>query len=151
MSKHEDAELILKLYDLRREPVMREARTWFFSFNPSSVQDFTDVLVGDKSCYYRMVVSYWDMAASLVNNGAIDDKMFNDANGEHIFVFSRVQPFLEEIRSTYDLPEYLKNLEELVMRQPNIEERLVTVRKRMKEMMALREARAKAQAQAATQ
>ena len=151
MSKYEDADLILKLYELRREPVMREARSWFFTFNPTSVQDFTDVLVGDKSGYYRMVVSYWDMAASLVNNGAIDDKMFNEANGEHIFVFSRVQPFLPDIRRTYNLPEYLKSLEDLVMRQPNIEERLMIMRERMKEMMALREQRAKAQVQAATQ
>ncbi len=46
MSKHEDADLILKLYDLRREATMREARNWFFTFNPTSVQDFIDVLTG---------------------------------------------------------------------------------------------------------
>ncbi len=72
MSKQEDANLIIKLYDLRRETVMREARTWFFTFNPESIQDFIDVITSDKSAYYRMVVSYWDMAASFVNNGAID-------------------------------------------------------------------------------
>ena len=98
MSKHHDAELILKLYELRREPVMREARTWFFTFNPQKVEDFLDTLTSDKSGYYRMVISYWDMAASLVNNGAIDAQMFNDANGEHLFVYSKMEPFLADLR-----------------------------------------------------
>ncbi len=72
MSKQEDANLILKLYDLRREPVMREARNWFFTFNPTSAADYMETMFGDHSGHARMVISYWDMAASLVNNGAID-------------------------------------------------------------------------------
>jgi hypothetical protein len=68
--KHRDADLILKLYDMRRERTMREARDWFFRFNPQSPQDFIDVLLSDKSGYYRMVISYWDMACSFVNHGA---------------------------------------------------------------------------------
>jgi len=146
MSKQEDASLILKLYDLRREATMREARNWFFSFNPKTVQDFTEVLVGDKSGFYRMVVSYWEMAAALVNNGAIDEQMFNDANGEHIFVFSKVQPFLAELRATYNLPEYLLQFEKLVMRIPNVDKRIADLRERMKQMAALREEKARAQA-----
>ena len=55
MSKHEDADLILKLYDLRREATMREARNWLFTFNPTSVQDVIDVLLGEHSGHYRMV------------------------------------------------------------------------------------------------
>ncbi|HEY6121653.1 MAG TPA: hypothetical protein VIV66_16975 [Pyrinomonadaceae bacterium] len=151
MSKHEDANLILKLYELRREPVMRDARNWFFSFNPTSVQDFTDVMVSDKSAYYRMVVSYWDMAAALVNSGAIDAQMFNDANGEHIFVFAKIKSFLSEIRTTANMPEYLAHFEKLVMSIPNIEERIAAMHERMKAIMALIEQRAKAQAAAATQ
>ena len=142
MSKHEDANLILKLYDLRRESVMREARAWFFNFNPQSVQDFVDVMISDKSGYYRMVVSYWDMAASLVNHGAIDEQMFNDANGEHLFVFSKVEPFLPELRTTFGAPQYLENLEKLTRRMPNIDERLTSMRERIKQWMALREQRA---------
>jgi len=75
MSKQEDANLILKLYDLRREAVMRDARNWFFTFNPTGVQDFIDVMMGEHSGHYRMVVSYWDMAASMVNQGAIDEEL----------------------------------------------------------------------------
>ena len=150
MSKHEDANLILKLYDLRRETVMREARTWFFSFNPQSAQDFLDVMISDKSPYFRMVVSYWDMAASFVNNGAIDAQMFNDANGEQIFVYSKIEPFLAELRTMFGMPQYLEHLEKAVKRIPNVDERIASMRERMKQLMALREQKAgKAQAAAA--
>jgi hypothetical protein len=142
MSKHKDANLILQLYDLRREAVMREARTWFFSFSPQSAQDFIEVLIGDKSPYLRMVVSYWDMAASFVNHGAIDEQMFNDANGEQLFVFSKVQPFLPELRTVLGNPHFLENLEKLVMRMPDVEERITGMRERMKQLAALREQRA---------
>src|SRR5215208_4820015 len=79
--KTESANLILKLYDLRREEVMRKARNWFVGeFHPGSIQDIASAAMGEHSAYYRMVTSYWDMACSLVNNGAIDEQMFNDAN-----------------------------------------------------------------------
>ena len=150
MSKHEDANLILKLYDLRRETVMREARTWFFSFNPQSAQDFQEVMIGDKSAYFGMVVSYWDMAASFVNNGAIDEQMFNDANGEQMFVYSKIEPFLAELRTIFGMPQYLEHLEKAVKRIPNVDERIANMRERMKQLMALREQKAgKAQAAAA--
>src|SRR5215813_4018864 len=131
MSKYKDADLILKLYDLRREATMREARNWFFSFNPTSVQDVIDTLMGEHSGHYRMVISYWDMAASLVNNGAIDEKMFNEANGEHVFVYSKIEPLIPELRKMFDNDEFLKNLETVVKRMPNIDERIASMRERM--------------------
>ena len=145
MSKHEDANLILKLYDLRREPVMREARNWFFTFNPTSTQDIIDTLMGEHSGHYRMVISYWDMAASLVNNGAIDEKMFNEANGEHIFIYSKIEPVIGDLRAMFGAPEFLLNLETLIKRIPNIDEKITTMRERMKKFGAMREEQAKAQ------
>ncbi|HUE82436.1 MAG TPA: hypothetical protein VMM84_10025 [Pyrinomonadaceae bacterium] len=142
MGKTKDADLILKLYDLRRESVMREARNWFFSFNPQSAQDFIDVMVGDKSAYFRMVVSYWEMAASFVNHGAIDEQMFNDANGEHVFVYAKIEPFLGELRQIFGSSEYLANLEKAVRRLPNIDQRIADMRERMKRLIALREEKA---------
>ena len=136
MSKQAEADLILKLYELRREPVMREARNWFFSFNPKNPQDFMDVLTSDKSGYYRMVVSYWDMAASLVHNGAIDAKMFNEANGEHVFVYAKVEPFLADLRAEGN-PDYLIHLEKLVKEMPDAEERLQYVRQRIQKLIEL--------------
>jgi len=144
MGKHEDADLILKLYDLRRESVMRDARNWLFTFNPKSIEDVMDVLMGEHSGHWRMVLTYWDMAAALVNNGAIDEQLFNETNGEQIFVYMKVEPVLEEIREMFDNPDFLKNLETLVKRIPNIEQRIATLRERMTRFAAMREERAKA-------
>lgn len=149
MSKQEDANLILKLYDLRREPVMREARNWFFSFNPTTAAEYLEAMFGEHSGHVRMVISYWDMAASLVNNGAIDETLFNDANGEHFFVFAKIEPILEEIRTTSNQPEFLKHFETLVRRAPNSAERLAGIRERIKMIQTTLAERAKAQAAAA--
>lgn len=148
MSKQAEADLILKLYELRREPVMREARSWFATFNPKSHEEFIDVLTGDKSGYYRMVTSYWDMAASLVNNGAIDAQMFNDANGEHIFVYAKLEPFLAELRAQGS-PQFLTHLEQLIKGIPNIDQRLKFIRERIQKIIELAQARAAAKAAAA--
>jgi len=123
MGKHEDADLILKLYDLRREAVMREARNWLFTFNPTGIQDVMEVMMGEHSGHFRMVVSYWDMACAMVVNGAIDEELFNQTNGEHMFVYMKVEPVLQDIRAMFDNPEFLKNLETVVKRMPNIEAR----------------------------
>jgi hypothetical protein len=149
MSKYDDADLILKLYDLRREATMREARNWLFGFNPTSVQDIIDVLLSEHSGHYRMVISYWDMAAALVNNGAIDEKLFNETNGEHLFVYSKIAPLIPEIRALFGNPEFLSNLETLVQRIPDHEEKITAMRERMKRFAAMREERtAKVQAAA---
>ncbi|HEX8161727.1 MAG TPA: hypothetical protein VF538_07635 [Pyrinomonadaceae bacterium] len=143
MSKeHESADLILKLYDLRREAVMRQARDWYFGFNPETFEEVVVAARGDKSAYYRMVTSYWDMACSLVNNGAIDEQMFADANAEQNFVFAKIQPFIGQIREATKQPNYLANLEKYVMRQPDIEQRLASMRAMAKEMSARRAAAA---------
>jgi hypothetical protein len=150
MSKHDDADLILKLYDLRREPVMREARNWMFTFNPTGIQDVYETLLGEHSGHYRMVISYWDMAAAMVNNGAIDETLFNETNGEHIFVYAKIEPVIEEIRAAFGSPEFLRNLETLVKRIPNIDEKLIGMRTRMKKFAEMRQERAaKSQAAAA--
>jgi len=133
MGKYEDADLILKLYDLRREETMRKARAFMAAFHPQSMQDIMAVATGENNAYMRMVMSYWDMAASLVNNGAIDEKMFNDANGEHFFYYAKFEPFLEEMRATFG-PQMWTHLEQLVMRAPNAKERLVKMREMQKKM-----------------
>ena len=80
MSKQEEARLILELYDLRREDTMRKARDWYFrEFNPQSLAEFTNEMFGAHSGYLRMVVTYWDMAAAMVNNGAISVELFRIA------------------------------------------------------------------------
>jgi hypothetical protein len=142
MSTPQDADLIIKLYDLRREATMREARNWMFTFNPTSVQDVLEVLMGEHSGHYRMVISYWEMAAAMVNNGSIDEKLFNETNGEHLFVYSKVQPIIEEVRAMFGSPEWLSNLETLVKRIPNHEETITAMRARMKKFADMRAERA---------
>lgn len=137
MSKYKDADLILKLYDLRREKTMREARNWFFTFNPQTPQDFMDVLTSDKSGWYRMVISYWDMACSLVNNGAIDAEMFNDANGEHIFIYAKMEPWIPMLREQMGAPQFLSHLEKTVKAIPDCEQRLEVIRDRIAKMIEI--------------
>jgi hypothetical protein len=136
-SPYESATLLIRLYELRREPMMREARNWYSrSFNPTTADEVMQAVSGPNSAHFRMVTSYWDMAASFVNNGAIDEQMFNDANGEQFVVFAKLQPFVAEYRQKMGNPSYLGNLEKLVMRTPNAKERLAALRERFRAMAA---------------
>lgn len=133
MSKVESADLILKLYDLRRETKMREARNWIFGFNPTSAEEYMKTMMDPEvGAYLRMVTSYWDMAASLVNHGAIDAEMFSDTAGEHLFVFAKIEPFLEELRAMWQSPEAFKHLEKVIMDAPNGKEKLEKTKEWMK-------------------
>jgi len=133
MSKAESADLILKLYDLRREKKMRKARNWIFGYNPTSVDDYMKTMMDEEvGGYLRMVVSYWDMAATLVNQGAIDAEMFNQTNGEHIMVFAKIEPILADLRTLWDTPEALANLEKVVLDSPNGAEKVKKTQEWMK-------------------
>jgi len=121
------AEVLLKLYELRTEPALRQARAWFaFEFHPTTARDVLGTWLGPghESAPYRMVTSYWDMAASLVNLGAIPADMFNAANTEHFAVFAKMRPFLSEVRAATNYPDYLMNVERVIMALPNAEERV---------------------------
>ena len=136
MSKQDEAGLILKLYELRREPVMRTARDWFFmEFNPQSVQEYTATMFSEHGAHARMVGSYWEMAAALVNAGAISLELFNETNGEHLAVFAKLQPILPGLREQFG-PQAFKNLEKLIDDTPDGRERIATMNERMKAIRA---------------
>ena len=141
--KFESARLILKLYDLRREARMREARDWFMAFMPDSVEDVLAAWRGEHSAKYRMVTSYWDMAASLVNNGAVDAHMFHDAGMEQMYVYAKLEPYLEGMREQAGVKNYLSQLEKLIKNMPDADARLATVRGRIAKMKEARAAAAK--------
>ncbi len=127
MEKHESMMAILKLYELRRDEKMRQARAWYFSeFAPKSALDIIKLYRdGERaSAHFRAVVSYWDMASSFVLNGAIDEKMFFDSGTEHIFVYTKIAAFLPEIREMFNEPEFFIHLETLALRVPNIETKM---------------------------
>jgi hypothetical protein len=139
MSKAESADLLMKLYDLRREATMREARNWFITFFPETAQDVLGAMVHpDSSAYCRMVLSYWDMAASFVNHGAIDEEMFSEASGEGVVVFAKIEPFLEEIRTITNNRNFAARLEAWVSRMPDYKQICEDRRNMLKNMMAAR-------------
>jgi hypothetical protein len=136
MSKEtKSAELIMKLYDLRREETMRKARNWMFGFNPTSAEDIGKTMMDPEvGGYLRMVLSYWDMAAVFVNSGAIDADMFDQTAGEHIGVYAKIQPFLADLRAEWEMPEAFAPLEKLVMDRPNGAERVKKTQEWMKKI-----------------
>ena len=150
MSKEASAELILKLYDLRREETMRKARNWMFTFNPASAEDVGKTMMDPEfGGYLRMVLSYWDMAAALVNHGAIDTDMFNDTVGEHIGVYAKIQPFIEDLRKEWQMPEAFAHLEKVIMHRPDGAERVKRTQewiKQVNEQMAAAQAESAATA-----
>ena len=145
-TKYDSAEVILKLYDMRREETMRKARQWMATFNPQSVEEIGSAVAGEHSAYLRMVTTYWDMACALVLQGAIDEEMFNETNGEHIFIYAKFEPFVEEIRAKFGPRAMMPNVEKLIMRMPDIKERLAQTREMIKRMEAMRAQQADAEA-----
>src|SRR6185437_10451463 len=128
------AGLLLNLYELRTEPTLRAARAWFaFEFHPQSAKDVLAAWLGPghESAPYRMVTTYWDMAASLVVQGAIPPEMFNTANTEHFAFFVKLRPCLAEVRTTTGYPDYLENLERVATMGKDAETRLATFQRYM--------------------
>lgn len=146
---HHDAELILKLYDLRREPVMRQARDFVASFSPKTIDEFMAVTFAfgtKENAYVRQVLGYWEMVASLIVHGTLNAALAQDTLGEMNFVYARVQPFLKEIRQRLSSPEFLQNVEKVVEGTPEGRERLARMHKRMAEFARMQ---AKAEGQSA--
>lgn len=113
-----DAQLILKLYELRTETGMRAARKWITAeFWPETARDLLKVLRAygsQENSYLRQVLSYWEMAAAFVLHGALDGDLFLACNGESIFLLAKFHPFIEEIRA--EVPGFLARTEELTLR-----------------------------------
>jgi hypothetical protein len=113
---YDDVNLILRLYDLRREETLRAARTWFVKH--CRVKTFAELnelcpMGSDTNAYFRQAVSYWDMAASFVTAGVLNQTLFFESNRELLFFWIRLQPVIGEIRAAYSDPNYLKNLEKV--------------------------------------
>jgi hypothetical protein len=140
----ESAELNLRLFELRRDPVLREARAWFLSeFNPQTFEEFSAVAWGERNAWVRMVLGYWDMAASLVTFGAIDAGMFLAAHTEIVATFAKVEPFVAEIRRVSGIAEFLRHLEAVVRGMPGSDERLTVLQNGFRAMAEAQRAAAK--------
>jgi hypothetical protein len=112
---HEQVNLMLRLYDTRREPRLREAREWFVAnFNPQNAEDLMRIAppMSQENAFMRMVVSYWEMVASIVNRGLIDEDFFFENTGEQWIVWDRLKPVVDTWRTMFKNPHQFKNLEE---------------------------------------
>ena len=115
----ENAQLNLKLYELRREPTLREARAWFLQdFNPETFAELVSIAGGEHNARFRMVLGFWDMAASLVTTGAIERHPFLAASGEVIATFGKIFPFLSELRAAAEEPTFCEHLEQVHTADP---------------------------------
>jgi hypothetical protein len=137
---YESAKLNLQLFDMRRETLLRKARDWYLlEFHPASFDEYMKEQMGEKNSWMRMVVGYWDMAASMVVHGAIDQASFIAAHGEIIGMFSKVHPYLADLRGRMG-PMVLANVEKVVMAMPDAEAEMGRRRARLKALWESRQA-----------
>jgi hypothetical protein len=125
-NKQEEADLIIKLYEIRRDEEFRKARQWFDTeFNPQSAEEILELFQSgfDNTAYFRMVMSYWEMVAAMVNYGSIDADLVNRTNVEHLRYYAKLEPFIKEVREAAGA-DFLVELEKLVKSAPNLKQRL---------------------------
>lgn len=130
-TKQEEAGLILRLYEMRRDEEFRRARQWFDTeFNPQSAGEIIDLMGSgfSQTAYFRMVLTYWEMVAALVNYGSIDAGLLHATNVEHLRYFAKIEPYLAEVRRATGAG-FLPELEKLVKSAPGFEEKLEGWRK----------------------
>lgn len=125
------AELILKLYELRREPVMRQARSYIGgAFLPASADELVAIVQSGKQegAFVLQVYGYWDMVAGFVLHGALDPALVYDVCQEMYFQYAKIQPYLAGFRQRMNLPEWMRNIERVVEGSPEGRARLETMR-----------------------
>lgn len=140
----EDAELILRLYELRTEPTMRKARSYIVGeFWPQSAADLLTVATGfgsPENAYWRQVISYWEMAASFVLRGALSEELFADSAGELFFMYAKFSPLLPKLREVS--PTAFSKMEEFVNSSKDYQERVANAMKSIAQLSAARAAKA---------
>jgi hypothetical protein len=135
----EDAKIIMQLYELRRESEMRKARAWYAGWWPSSADDILKVMQASgapENAWFRQVNGYWDMAASFVLHGVVNESLFFDSGGELWFVLAKLQPFLKEVRLKANIPHGFTRVEKVATRTKDGRDRLQMFSKRAETMRA---------------
>lgn len=131
-----DAELIVKLYDLRREAEIRKARNWWIGFWPESADDILKIATAlgtQENAWLRQVGGYWEMAASFVLHGTLNRDLFLEPSfsGEMFLFFGKVEPFLKELREKMQNPAIFANVEKLIATSEGAPERLKQTQERI--------------------
>jgi hypothetical protein len=138
MATHHDAEIVLKLYDLRREEVMRRARNFMATqFWPASAEDIANLMMdfgSEKNAYFRQVTSFWDMASTLVHRGAVDPDLFSDWSNEMFFFCAKLHPYLDEVRKQTESPKWMHNMFAFIDSKPEYQTKFESFKKRVANM-----------------
>ena len=146
-AKAEDAQVILQIYDLRREPVMRKARTYVISeFWPQNYAEFKAVVTGygtEPNAWFRQVMTYWNMVAAMVLRGAVNEQLFYETNSEPYFLWAKFGDYIAQARKDQIDPEFLSHLDKLASR-PAAKKRIKALRERIASRLAAAAAAAKA-------
>jgi len=119
MASHHDADILMRLYDLRREDKMRKARAFLTSkFSAENLQDHLAKYppASEESALFRQAATYWEMAASIVNSGALDEKLFFENASEHFIVWEKIKHLVPEMRKAHKNPFLYHNLETIAAR-----------------------------------
>lgn len=134
---HRDAELILRLYDLRREAVMRTSRSAIVQWVPRSFEDVVAITQPShpQNAAWRQVSSYWEMAYGFARHGILDADLLAENAGEGFILYAKLEPHLARLRAEVS-PTILQNAEWMARKCPTAKKRLETVRKRVAAMMA---------------
>ncbi|MGH9316059.1 MAG: DUF4760 domain-containing protein [Thermoanaerobaculia bacterium] len=133
----DDANMILRLYELRREERLRAAREWYRTkFCPLSADDVKAIYQtpGEENTSFRMATTYWDMACSFVANGILHPELFLQSGSEALMIWSRVEEFVPRIRQEMGMPWFLSNIEKTIAMAPSAQERLRLFRARLAAM-----------------
>jgi len=127
----------MRLYEIRRESTLREARTWCVrSFNPATPDDVIAALQSENSAYLRMVVGYWDMVAAFVVHGALDVPMVHATCGEMLAAYCKVEHMIDEVRAATGQPGLFQHVEQVANEWPGAAERMAGMRQMFAEMAA---------------
>jgi len=116
---YEEVNLMLRLYEMRREVKLRQARAWFLEhFHPTSPEDMMQKYPqgSEENTFIRMVISYWDMVAGIVNRGLINDELFFESNGEIWVVWDRMRTIVPTWRAAFKNPYLFSSIEETCKR-----------------------------------
>ena len=136
-----DARIVMKLYDLRREAEMRKARNWYSQWELNSYEDMKQIAMNwgsQENAWFRQVLTYWENAASLVLRGAVHPGLFMDWNGEIIFTFVKIKPFLQQMREFSGNPDAFSNMEKLLHSTPELRKKTQHLEEQLKKWNAMR-------------
>jgi hypothetical protein len=132
-ASYQDVDLLIKLYDLRRETLMRQARSYVGGkFAPKSAEELIAIVTAgtQESGFVLQVYGYWDMVAACVRNGPLNEQLVYNTCQEMYFQYAKIQPYLTEFRRQMNLPEWMISIEALVEGSPEGRDRLAVMRKK---------------------